>query len=48
MGNNCLRNYFLGMTVLISLLVVVLTAGLNLQYLNVKITSSLNLSGDVE
>ena len=47
MGNNCLRNYFLGMTVLISWLVV-LTAGLNLQYLNVKITSSLNLSVDVE
>ena len=33
------------MTVLVSL---VLTAELNLQHLNVKITSSLKLSGDVE
>ena len=34
-----LGNHFLGMTVLVSLLVV-LTAELNLQHLNVKITSS--------
>ena len=46
-GEKCLVNYFLRMTVLVSLLVV-LTAELNLQYLNVKITSSLKLSGDVE
>ena len=38
-GDKYLSNYFLGMTVLVSLLVV-LTAGLNLQHLNVKITSS--------
>ena len=43
MGNN----YYLGMSVLVSLLVV-LTAELNLQHLNVKITSSLKLSGDAE
>ena len=35
------------MTVLVSLLVV-LTAELNLQHLNVKITSRLKLSGDIE
>ena len=35
------------MTVLVSLLVV-LTAKLNLQHLNVKITSSLKFSGDAE
>ena len=46
-GDKYLVNYFLRMTVLASLLVV-LTAELNLQHLNVKIMSSLKLSGDVE
>ena len=45
-GDKCLVNYYLGMTVLVSSLVV-LTAELNLQHVNVKITSSLKLS-DVE
>ena len=46
-GDKYLVHYFLGMTVLVSLLVV-LTAELNLYILNVKITSSLKLSVDVK
>ena len=46
-GDKYLVNYFWGIRVLVSLLVV-LTAELNLQELNVKITSSLKLPGDVE
>ena len=46
-GEKYLVNYFLRMAVLLSLLVV-LTAELNLQHLNVTITSSLKLSGDAE
>ena len=41
-----LGNYFLGMTVSVRVRIV-LTAELNLQHLNVKITSSLKLSADV-
>ena len=46
-GDKYLGNFFLGMTVLVSLLVV-LTAELNLQYLNAKISRSLKLSRDFE
>ena len=46
-GDKYLVNYFLRMTVLVILLVV-LTAELNLQHLNVQIKSSLKLSGDAE
>ena len=46
-GEKYLGNFFLGMTVLVSLLVV-LTAELNLQHLNAKISRSLKLSRDFE
>ena len=46
-NDNHLSKYFLLMTVLVSLLVV-LIAELNLQHLNVITTRSLKLSGDVE
>ena len=46
-GDKYLVNYYLGITVLVSSLVA-LTAELNLQHLNVKVTSSLELSGDAE
>ena len=46
-GDKHLGNYFLRMAVLVSLLLV-LTAELDLQYLNVIITRILKLSGDVE